>query len=389
MWLELLDRLARSPSDPPSASAGSARRRTGSGPGPTVAPWSSIMRSRSSKCGQASGEPCIGRISWASSRSRFSAIAMRRLGGDVDVLVAAHDALVACLVQLDAVAAAVLGRLAGGLGHRERVGELHTRVGERRDPDADRGLERRCRWSRQGLRPLSRRGAGAQRLRRSASRPSEPPGNSSANRSPELRAASAPGTRYARTSSPSLAIRLVADVHAEVVVDDVQPVDVDVQRAPAALAALHPTSAARARCSNAGRVSRPVTAVVAGLDDRRGAARQKIREAALALREFRGIGRAEQREHAARRGRWDAAPGRRARGSLALLAAGLHREGLDHHRLASQLRQRNQLSVRARQRCCIGRRAVEGAQHHQALLRNDQRGEAAAQMISSALQQRA
>ena len=58
------------------------------------------------------------------------------------VRVAAHDALVAVLVGLDAVAAAILGRLAGDLRRSERMGQRMLALDDARDAEAGRDLDR-------------------------------------------------------------------------------------------------------------------------------------------------------------------------------------------------------------------------------------------------------
>ncbi len=81
-----------------------------------------------------------------------------QLVGDADVGEAAHDAAVALLIDLDAVAAAILGGLAGGLGGGEHVRQL-IRGRQRRHADADR---HRCAFV--GLQQREPFGALAQRF---------------------------------------------------------------------------------------------------------------------------------------------------------------------------------------------------------------------------------
>ena len=63
---------------------------------------------------------------------------LAQLPRDANVRKAAHDADVALLVHLDAVTAAVLGGLAGGLGRRQHVRQLVRGAIEQGDADADR-----------------------------------------------------------------------------------------------------------------------------------------------------------------------------------------------------------------------------------------------------------
>ena len=92
--------------------------------------------------------------------------------------------------------------------------------------------------------------------------------------------------------------RLVAHVHAEVFVDDVQLVDVDVQQAPALPRAIglgeHELHALLER----GARQQPGQRVVTGLDARRDLAREQVGEVHVAADELRRLELAEQREHA-------------------------------------------------------------------------------------------
>ena len=65
------------------------------------------------------------------------------VGGDVDVGEPADDADVVFLEGLETVAAAVLGRLAGGFGLGERTAEIAVAAAERRDAETDRQAEAR------------------------------------------------------------------------------------------------------------------------------------------------------------------------------------------------------------------------------------------------------
>ena len=184
------------------------------------------MRSSSSYFG-VGGAPFNGTIVCASSRKRWSSSADRTVPISVDIRVAPHDALVAVGIDLDAVAATVLGRLAGDLGRGER---MRQRVLPLRN---DGHAETAPKCPRSGARarsssfskPLRRFSADLLRHR--------PPslGQKIAKRSPEMRAASMRGVRLRRITSADAHDDVVADVHAEVLVQHVQAVDVDVNDA--------------------------------------------------------------------------------------------------------------------------------------------------------------
>ena len=149
------------------------------------------------------------------------------VGGDVDVGEAANDADVVFLEGLEAIAAAVLGRLAGGLGFGERAAEIAVAAAERRDAEADRQPEARV-----DADGVQARDAFAQAF-------AEHRGLVDF-RGHDHREAIAGDARRHRIRRQVLAQQvadlrdgLVAHVHAEVFVDDVQLVDVDVQQAPA------------------------------------------------------------------------------------------------------------------------------------------------------------
>ena len=102
---------------------------------------------------------------------------------------APDDALVRILEHLDAISAAILGRLAGYLRGRERVRQRVFGAADRRDAHADRDFERTlarraARWPR----PLARISLGY----RWRPPPCSMFGISAASRSPEMRADSAP-----------------------------------------------------------------------------------------------------------------------------------------------------------------------------------------------------
>ena len=88
------------------------------------------------------GAPFNGTIVCASSRKRWSSSAERTVPISVDVGVAPHDALVAVGVDLDAIAAAVLGRLAGDLGRGQRVRQRMLALGDDGDAEARRDIHR-------------------------------------------------------------------------------------------------------------------------------------------------------------------------------------------------------------------------------------------------------
>ncbi len=154
-----------------------------------------------------------------------------QVGDDVDVGKAPDQALVGFLEDLDAVAAAVIGGLAGGLGGREGVGEFLRARLDGGDADADRDHQR----------AIADRGA--EQLGALAQRFGEAGRVVEADRQQHREAIA----RYARRQRPGrqaiadqlaeLRDDLVADVHAVVVVDDVHAVGVDRQRAPPALGA--------------------------------------------------------------------------------------------------------------------------------------------------------
>ena len=130
---------------------------------------------------------------------------------------------------------------------------------------------------------------------------------------------------------------LVAHVHAEVFVDDVQLVDVDVQQAPALTARFafdeHELDALLER----GARQQSRERVVTGLDARGDASRQQVGEMHVAADEFRRFELAEQREHA---GSAAAALAQRA-GEDAIgnrHLAGLRRDPVDDQRIAARLR---------------------------------------------------
>ena len=283
----------------------------------------------------------------------------------------AHDADVAGLVELDAIAAAILGGLAGGLGGGEGVREfLRGRLMARHPMLIDSGMRVIAPCS---MRRAARRPGAAPRRSHGIVRPS---GSSIAKRSPEIRAASAPGGRRLRISSPSCAMQLVADVHAVVVIDDVQ-------RSVSMYSPLHVPGVglrladqrARTRCSNAARVSRPRQRVVAGFDHRaaRRASRSRPCCASRCVNSSAGQ-RAEQRQHADRRARRECSTGRTARdrkasGCPAELAA-LSTTG-SLRTCASDSRWR----WRAHQELACRRGGLGRAHQHQALLRHHQCGE--------------
>ena len=162
---------------------------------------------------------------------------------------------------------------------------------------------------------------------------------------------------------------LVADVHAEVFVDDVQLVDVDVQQAPALVARIGLVEHELDALFERGARQQAGQRVVAGFDAGRHAARQQVREMHVAADEFRRVELAEQRQHAggaaaalAQRTGEDAVRNRHL--------PGLRRDPVDDQRIAARLRDRQQLFLRAREDGGVGafrpgeRQALVG--HHDA-----------------------
>ena len=143
-----------------------------------------------------------------------------------DVGVAPDDALIGILEYLDAIAAAVLGRFAGDLRGRQRVRQRIVRAADRRDAEADRHLE----GALAGARHDGGRG-GADPLGDLRGRFHARVGN-------ERGQAVSRDARRQRRRRQRLrqALRdvdddVIAHVHAEGLVDDVQPVDIEIQDA--------------------------------------------------------------------------------------------------------------------------------------------------------------
>ena len=276
--------VSRSPSDRSPASAGSAARPTGSGRGRRVSPsWLAHAQQQL----EVRLEPRRRRSGSEQLRAQAQAVFGRwpRAGRRATLMSAKRRMMLssASWNSLDAIAAAVVGGLAGGLGGGEGVREfLRARI-DGGDADADRHRQRcrrRCRrraasapWRSdfgEGRRLVERRSAAAPRSgRRKCAPPARP-------------AAAACGS-----ARRCCAMTLVADVHAEVVVDDVHAVDVDVQRAPPALRRCRAAdSVPCTRCSKAGARQQAGERVVAAGDDRGDAPRQQFAQARLARPEF-------------------------------------------------------------------------------------------------------
>jgi hypothetical protein len=301
------------------------------------------------------------------------------VGGHVDVGEAADDADVVFLESLQAVAAAVLGGFAGSLGLGQRAAELGVVAAvERRHADADRQAEA-CVDARgrqagdtlaqafaehRGLVDVGRHGHG------------------------ETVAGDARRHRVRRQvfaqQVADLRDGLVADVHAEVFVDDVQLVDVDVQQAPAPRARLgldeHELDALLER----GARQQAGERVVAGLDAGGHAARQQVGEVHVAADELRRVEPAEQRQHArgaARALAQRAGEDAKWNGDL----AGLRGDLVDHQRVAARLRDRQQLFLRARQ---DGGVAAFGPGERESLVGHHDAGQHALEMRGGVGQQR-
>ena len=123
-----------------------------------------------------------------------------QLLGDTDVGEAAHDADVGLLVDLDAIAAAVLGGLAGGLGGDQHVREFLRAGIQQRHADADR--DRRARLAPAAATAAPRRCAAPRRSARHRRSPRAAAPRSGprrcASRSPRAAGAGAPAPRAAR-----------------------------------------------------------------------------------------------------------------------------------------------------------------------------------------------
>ena len=148
------------------------------------------------------------------------------VGGDVDVGESPDDADVVFLERLEAIAATVFGSLAGGLCSASERPRSTSRPLNGVTP---RLIDRRKRAS---TPTVCRRVTPSRRPSPNIAASSISEGMTTAKRSPEMRAATEFGGRCLRSRSPICAM-VVADVHAEVFIDDVQFIDVDVQQAPA------------------------------------------------------------------------------------------------------------------------------------------------------------
>ena len=253
------------------------------------------------------------------------------VGGDVDVGEAANDADVVFLEGLEAIAATVLGRLAGGLRFGERTAEIDFAAAERRDAEADRQPETRVDTDGvQARDALAQSFAEHRRLvdLRGHDHREAVAGNARGH-----------GIRRQMLAQQVADLRdgLVAHVHAEVFVDDVQFVDVDVQQAPALTARLafdeHELDALFER----GARQQPRERVVTGLDAGGDAPRQQVGEMHVAADEFRCLELAEQREHA--RGASTALTQRAGEDAIGNRhLAGLRRDAVDDQRIAACLR---------------------------------------------------
>ena len=122
-----------------------------------------------------------------------------------------------------------------------------------RDADADRH-----RHARAGLQHGQLLGALAQRLGEALGVAAAAEAMST-KRSPEMRAPKRPGRQALAHQLAELPEQGIADVHAGVLVDGVQLVDVDVQTLQAWVG-LRSAITVRTRCSNSGRVYRPLKA---------------------------------------------------------------------------------------------------------------------------------
>ena len=208
-------------------------------------------------------------------------------------------------------------------------------------------------------------------------------GMTTAKRSPEMRAANGIRRQMLAQQVADLRDRLVAHVHAEVFVDDVQLVDVDVQQAPALAARVAVAEHELDALLERGARQQAGQRVVAGFDAGGDSCASEIREMHVAADEFRRLELAEQREH--------------ARGAAAALAqragedaignrdlSGLRRDAVDDQRIAARLRDGEQLLLRAREDADV---AVLGIREHQPLVGHDDAGEHALEVAGRVREQ--
>ena len=176
-------------------------------------------------------------------------------------------------------------------------------------------------------------------------------------------------------------------MHAVVVVDHVHAVGVDRQRAPPALRAVGLSQGAVHAVLEGRSIQQSGQGVVTAGDDRGDALREQLGKPCLAHREFGHGERPEQRQYADRSlvGTRDRA--RQHAVGLALVAC-LELHLVDDHGLAADLRRRHQVAVRARHQAGVDGVLGVPAHHHQALVRDDDRGQAALDALNRGAQDR-
>ncbi len=318
----------------------------------------------------------------ASRRNRSSASSASQRADQRHVGVAAHDALVALLVDLDAVAAAVLGGLAGDLGRGERVRKRMLALGHARNAEARRHVDRvPARHEIESFEPVTKVLSDALRdvERGVADEQREAVARDARGEHPRRQRA-ADGVRDAHD-------HLVAHVHAEVLVQHVQAIDVDVDDAVVALQRLGRQQVLRALLERGTR-QQPGRRVIGVHQDVRHATCEQLDQPHLAEVEVHRARLLEQREDAEHALR---AVHHRAGQDLVRQRADLvgRARVVRGHRLPVQLRPGQQLAVRFRER--LGARAwrgaLAGAAHRDVLVRDQQRADAAAEVIHAALQQ--
>ena len=205
------------------------------------------------------------------------------LADQIDVGEAADDAFVGIVIDLDAVAAAVVGGLAGGLGGGEGMHEFLGAHLDGRHADADRDLHLAV-----AERAGDFFGAGAQRLgelcgilqRRGQHDRKAVAGN-----------ARRAGARWQAFADQLAELRdhAIAHRHAVIVVDDMQAVDVDEQRAPG--------RRCRIRRARATRHDRPLLERTA-YTLLEGGACQQAGQRIVAVRQYRGHAPRQQLDQA-------------------------------------------------------------------------------------------
>ena len=301
---------------------------------------------------------------------------------DDDVRAAAHDALVRVLEDLDTVAAAVLRGLAGDLGIREAMRQPVLRIlGQLGGADADGHLHRAV-ASRVGefraLPPqhLSDLLPEFERAVRQEHREAVA-GNARGERA---------GARLLAEHFGDLADQLVADVHAEVVVDDMHAVDVHVEHAFRRRLSARGELRANLGLEGRAREERGQRVEVV-LQRGRGLSREELDEPLRARLEIRRFLLAEHDQES------DDAPGgvphRRAEDLVGRQLDRAHLDLVDHEVAALQLRPVEQVPMDLGEDLDLRPLATRRLADGDVAFRHDQRAEQAAEVIHAGLDEHA